>query len=252
MAFYKLVFSPTGGTLKVADSVCEGFGGEWEYIDLCNRRTDFSGFSFGKDDVIVAAVPAFGGRVPGIAAERISTIKGGGAKAVAVAVFGNRAIDDTLAELSDILSTCGFSVCAGIEAPSEHSIIRKYGKGRPDGGDVRILMDFGKDIKNKIGEETFPEISGNRPYKEYGGFPLKPRANTTLCKGCGICAAGCPVGAIPSDDPRKTDVTACITCMRCVAICPAGARSLDSLGLANVNLALAKVCAKRKKNVLYI
>lgn len=252
LAFYKIIFSPTGGTMKAAASVCEGFGGEWENIDLCSRKTDFSKFSFGPEDFVLAAVPSFGGRVPAVAAERLGLLRASGTKAAAIAVFGNRAADDTLLELGDILSGCGFTVCAGIEAVAEHSIIRKYGEGRPDGGDVNILRDFGKQIFEKLGEETAPEFPGNRPFKEFGGLPFKAKVNTTLCKKCGLCAAGCPVGAIPPENPQKTDNSACITCMRCVAICPAGARNLDRLALAGVKVALAKPCAKRKKNVLYI
>ena len=49
----------------------------------------------------VIAVPSYGGRVPQVAVDRISEIKGNGAKAVLLCVYGNRAYEDTLTELED-------------------------------------------------------------------------------------------------------------------------------------------------------
>ena len=42
-------------------------------------------------------------------------VKADGAKAILVAVFGNRMIDDTLLELQDVLEASGFVCIAGME-----------------------------------------------------------------------------------------------------------------------------------------
>ena len=78
------------------------------------------------EDFCVIALPVFGGRVPATAVERLQHIRGNGAKAVAVAVYGNRAIDDALVEMEDLLENRGFSVIAGVEAVAEHSIARQF------------------------------------------------------------------------------------------------------------------------------
>jgi hypothetical protein len=54
-----------------------------------------------------------------------------------VAVFGNRAIDDTLLELQDVLVASGFVCIAGMETVAEHSLMHQFGTGRPDQQDKK-------------------------------------------------------------------------------------------------------------------
>ena len=91
MSIYSILFSPTGGTKKVAVCLAEGFGLEVREIDLTNPAANFSSFSFTADDICVVAVPSFGGRVPVPAISRLANMSGNGAKAVLAAVYGNRA-----------------------------------------------------------------------------------------------------------------------------------------------------------------
>ena len=56
---------------------------------------------FDADDVCVIGVPSYGGRVPGIALERMNKFKGNHAKAILVVSYRNRAFEDTLKELAD-------------------------------------------------------------------------------------------------------------------------------------------------------
>ena len=103
----QITFSPTGGTKRIADILTEQLGECPATIDLANSNTDFSGCSVPSDNIAVIAVPSYGGRVPQTAAARLSAIKGNHAKAVIVCVYGNRAYEDTLAELQDIAEGCG-------------------------------------------------------------------------------------------------------------------------------------------------
>ena len=91
MRIYQILFSPTGGTKKVAAPFAEVFGREVSTIDLTDASMDFSQISLAKEDICVVAVPSFGGQVPAIAAERLERIRANGAMAILVVVYGNRA-----------------------------------------------------------------------------------------------------------------------------------------------------------------
>lgn len=97
----QIVFSPTGGTKRVADIVSGKLADDIRFIDLTDAKAAFSQTAFQTGDTAVIAVPSFGGRVPAVAVERLRGIKGSGAKAVIVCVYGNRAYEDTLVELQD-------------------------------------------------------------------------------------------------------------------------------------------------------
>lgn len=126
MRVVQIVFSPTGGTQKVADAFTSGLGASVEKIDLSDPKADFAAVSLAKEDIAVIAVPSFGGRVPALATERLEKIHGNKARCVTVCVYGNRAYEDTLIELSDTVKKSGFQVIAGIAAIAEHSIMHQY------------------------------------------------------------------------------------------------------------------------------
>lgn len=248
MQIYKIVFSPTGGTKKVADILCEELGSEMETIDLSLQN--FSGSCLKEDGMAVIAMPSFGGRAPRTAIDRLKMIKANGCKAVVAAVYGNREQEDTLIEMKDAAEECGFQVIAGIAAIAEHSIAHQYAAGRPDSADAEQLKKFVRQIKEKNSDAAALKIPGNHPYKE-AGAGMVPKTSSA-CKTCGICAARCPVGAIDKNDPKKTDKQVCINCMRCVAVCPEGAKKVSALMTKIVGKALKKACSERKENQLFL
>ena len=252
MDLYSVVFSPTGGTEKAVLALAEGLGQVKGRVDLCDPKGG-EGVSFGPGDLCLVGVPSYGGRVPATAAERLLRLRGNGAAAVAVAVYGNRAFEDTLVELRDLLARAGFRCAAGVAAVAEHSIARTIAQGRPDGEDCRILASFGRAIGEKLasGASGEPELPGDRPYKEWGGSGLKPSAGES-CVRCGRCAAACPVGAIPREDPSATDPEKCISCMRCIAVCPHGARSLPAEKVEATAQRLAKASPAPKAPELFL
>jgi len=261
MSTYSIVFSPTGGTKKVADLFANVFAGEYVEIDLTDAGKDFGEYQFAEDDVCIVSVPSFGGRVPVKAAERLSLLGGNGAKAVLIAVYGNREFEDTLVEMQDLMEAAGFVPVAAVAALAEHSIVRSFAAGRPDDNDAKVLAEFAVQVKEKL--ENICENAGNlanseklaipgdRPYKTVGVFPSKPQL-TDACVKCGICVKACPVQAIPEDLSVSMDEETCISCMRCEAVCPFHARKVAQPVLDFLNEKLSIGAKGYKENQLFL
>lgn len=255
MKIQQIVFSPTGGTKAVSDIISNEWKMPVEEIDLTDAETDYSSFKIEKDNIAMISVPSYAGRVPALAAQRISRLNGNQAKCVIVCVYGNRAYEDTLVELQDVAEKAGFRVIAAIAAIAEHSIMHQYATGRPDTEDKEELRRFAREILEKAGRDA-PEdqalhLPGNRPYKKAGAASLVPKAGKQ-CVACGICAKSCPAQAINKENPKDTDSKKCISCMRCVAKCPRAARKVNEAMVSAVALAIRKACSVRKANELYI
>lgn len=253
MSVFEMVFSPTGGTEKVSGLVAGALDGNTVTVDLTDSGLYFSAVSMAKDDVAVISVPSYAGRVPAVVVDRLGMVRGNGARAVLVCVYGNRAFEDTLVELEDVAKRAGFRVIAAVSAIAEHSVARQFAVGRPDAQDVVQLSELAQRIRQKLldGDISEPSIPGNRPYKQAGGHSMVPQA-TERCVSCGAFAALCPVRAIDKDDPRQVDGEACISCMRCISVCPQNARKLDPNKLAAVTKMLSKACVERKECELFI
>ena len=253
MTKYKIMFSPTGGTKKVLDIMTDYWNDDVVEIDLCDPNFDFSSVKPGPEDSVMIAVPSFGGRAPECAMERLSQIQADKTPTVLITVYGNRAYEDTLLELKTTAEKAGFMPLAAVAAVAQHSIVPKFGEGRPDAEDRKELLDFCEKIQAAriIGIPHFLKVPGTYPYKEFKGLSFHPAAGKE-CTKCGLCARSCPVVAIPEDDPSQTDRKACITCMRCVSICPVQARGLSRLEKFVAETGLKKACSGRKPNELFL
>lgn len=248
---YKIVFSATGRTQTVADIICSVFE-DVKSADL--SQVVFDNMALSENDLCVVAVPVYGGRVPAPAAANMAKISANGAKAVLVAVYGNRAYDDCMAELKALCVKSDFVPVAACAIVAQHSIFPQVAADRPDGNDKKELMEFGAKIKEMWTNSSLPAdvaVPGNVSDKEPKAIPLHPKA-TTSCVKCGLCAAKCPVQAIPVDNPQQTDKNECITCMRCVEICPENSR-VFAPGIAPVAGAiLRKAWGKHLENEFFI
>lgn len=254
MQLYQMIFSPTGGTETVANQFVQAFEPPIQTIDLTDSSADFSQVALTENDICVIAVPSFGGRVPAVAASRLEKMKANGAKAILIAVYGNRDYDDTLLELKTILTHSGFRCIAAIAAIAEHSVIPQFAQGRPDAKDLAELSQYAETIRQRIAENEIPKdlrLPGNPNYRETKRLPIKPITSKN-CTHCGLCAKKCPVQAIPADDPMQTDGKTCISCMRCIRICPVHARKMNKCLIAIGAHAMKKACSGRKQNELFL
>lgn len=252
MKIYALYFSPTGGTKKVLDILISAWNCKKEYIDLSDRDNSVFDITFESQDICVVAVPSFSGRVPQFIIPKLQKLQGKGIKAMLITAYGNRAFDDTLLELKDTMESCGFICSCTVAAVTRHSVMPKYGKGRPDLTDIEELKEFSVKCKRKIEESCDTVIvPGNRPYRKYVSIPIIPKA-TKQCTNCGICYRRCPVYAIDSGNYHRCDSKKCISCLQCVTVCPRNARQVNPVILKLAEIKMKKLCRERKMNELYV
>lgn len=66
MKCYQILFSPTGGTERVATAITQNWP-EVQTIDLSSTSTDFASFFIESDSLVLVAMPSFGGVAPQLA-----------------------------------------------------------------------------------------------------------------------------------------------------------------------------------------
>ncbi len=209
--------------------------------------------TFKNNELVIFGAPVFGGRLPAPMAETLSCMHGDHTPAIIVVTYGNRAYEDALVELQDLISRQGFVPMAAAAFVAEHSIVHDVASGRPDDLDRKEIIEFTKAAAAKIANVQTGntvlgiEVKGHRPYKTFNGVPLKPKASKA-CNHCGLCVKRCPVGAIDKENPRKTEVSKCISCMACIRVCPQKIRGLNPIKLAFVRKKMIKNCSQRQSN----
>ncbi len=252
---YLIYFSPTANTKKILSKIAEGTGIEnIQEIDFTlPQNRDGSNLNIDKDALVIFGAPVYMGRLQSTAAAYLKQFKGNGQPAVCIVLYGNRAFEDALIELTDIVSENGFLPIAGAAFIGEHSFTDdkvKIAAGRPDSSDNEAAIELGEKIVAKINanDTTSAKVPGNRPYKNSKTMPKMTPVKKSTCTNCGICKANCPVGAI--DDNSVGDKSKCIVCFACIKNCPYGAREMRNPLLLLARKSLVK--NPRKEPELYI
>lgn len=248
-------FSPTHTTKTVIQNIGKGTGLETYDYDLTFSCDNPKDYNFGKEDLVIIGIPVYGGRTPVITREMLNKIKGKGALAVPVVVYGNRAYEDCLLELKNILKNNGFDTIAAGAFLGEHSYTRKVATGRPDKEDIEKAVEFGKLIREKLENGTYShdiQVKGSFPYKaDMPKVVLAPTPNEN-CVDCGSCASVCPTGAINIDNHRDINPEKCIKCFACVRACRFEGRGFAGNPLADKIAFLENKCADKKEIEIFI
>ena len=154
-AVHAVWFSGTGTTEKtvtrIARRLAEALGAQYNPYSYTLPEARQRELTIPAGDLAVVGCPTYAGRVPNLLMPYLrDMVRGSGALAVPVVLFGNRNYDDALMELSQLLTAGGFTCVAGAAFVGEHSFSRTLGAGRPNDADAAEMDDFAGRIAAKL------------------------------------------------------------------------------------------------------
>ena len=268
---WMLSFSPTGNTERIARRIGEIVSQELDAplteIDFTTPAARAKEYHFTDTDLLIAAFPTYAGKLPNkILPDLKARLHGDHTLSVSIVTFGNRAFDNSLAELAAVLTGNGFRVSAAAAFVSRHAFTDAVGTGRPDTDDWREIEAFAKAAAEKIqrgisGDPAPLSLPGDAaaPYyipKGTDGQPVnflkaKPKTDPSRCCNCGVCARRCPMGAI---DPQNVfDVPGiCIKCQSCVRRCTRKAKFFDDPAFLSHVAMLEQNYKDQKENQTFV
>lgn len=260
----KLVyFSPTGTTKAAVQGIARGLGFKnMSIVDATSPETRERDLEVADSELLIVGGPVYMGRLPKVFSDWLKGMKGGSFPAVSVVVYGNRAYENSLLELADIVADKGGVTVACGAFVGEHSFStteKPTAHGRPDSEDMSQAEEFGRKLRRKLDSladiKAVPEftVPGERPY---GGktqlWDVDFIAVNENCGQCGTCVDLCPVGAIDPQDCTSTDIVKCITCCACIKGCPQNARSIKPGQIMDASAKLNANCSKRQAPEYYL
>ena len=208
---WTLCFSATGNTDRVVTllgkELAVAMDVPLEQIAFTRPADREQVYTFTDVDLVVVGSPTYAGKLPNkILPDFREKLRGNGALAVASVTFGNRAYDNSLAELCAVLEGDGFHTVAAGAFVGRHAFTDELAYGRPGWSDEFEMKNFAKRVSDKVKTltETLAslQVPGDpeAPYyipKGIDGQPAKflkakPRTNLRKCNNCGACGfAGC-------------------------------------------------------------
>ncbi len=257
-----IYFSPTRTTKRVLQQLVQGFSDvEVVHVDITYPGNNFL-LDIPANELTIFGVPVYGGRVAQVAVERLKTIQTSGSPAIITVVYGNRAFEDALLELKDLVAANGFKPVAACTFIGEHSFSEQgtlIAPGRPDTEDIKTAQQYGMTIQNHLQQINTTEeiididLPGHVPYKKgVGSIPFAPEINSSICTLCGECIPICPTGAITLTDSVTIDVDRCIFCCSCKKSCPEAAITIEAAPIREKMKFLSHKSMSRKEPQLFL
>ena len=181
---WAVYFSGTGTTERtvthIAGELARLLAAPCRSLDFTRPQVRQQELNFCQSDLVVLGTPVYAGRVPNVLLPFLrEKVRGGGALAVPVVLFGNRNYDDALMELRDILQQDGFRCVAAGAFVGEHSFSRTLGRAARTMGTWRdnplLPGKSAKNWRDKPGQKWPPSGSGaKRP-----SAPITPPGTAT-------------------------------------------------------------------------
>jgi ferredoxin/flavodoxin len=248
-----IYFSPTGGTNRVVTEIAKGISStEIKVVDITHN-----GISKSITGTAIIGSPVYEGRLPEVFKDRLSLIDLTDTNCILVVVYGNRAYENSLKELKELVESKGATVLGAGAFIGEHSLSSKdkpIAKARPDKEDLSIAFDFGKRIQViNITKLKGIEVPGQYPLPESKPKPdVIIKTDEDKCIKCDKCINVCPVSAISNNNPLITNGTLCLRCCACIKICPADARELHDPISLTISKRVFENCQERKEPEIFI
>lgn len=219
----KVYFSPSGTTEKIVNEVAKNFNMNRENYDLLS----FDSEKNFNNELVIFGIPVFDGRIPKLACERLSKMKGNNTKAIVILNYGNMDYGDALLELTELLKENNFQIVGVATTVSQNSLFNQIGHNRPDERDLEKINEFSQKIVEKLKNNKENEIfvSGYKPYSSYKTPKFSVSCDKNFCVECLDCVYTCPEEAIMENTPTMTNLDDCTRCSTCINVCSEGARS---------------------------
>ena len=167
-------FSGTGTTEKtvrrIARRLADKLGSRYAEYSYTLPQSRQHSLTIPAGDLAVVGCPTYAGRVPNLLMPYLrDMVRGAGALAIPVVLFGNRNYDDSLMELDKLLTADGFTCVAGAAFVGEHSFSRTLGAGRPNVQDEAEMDAFADRVAAKLaaGDTTPAAVGGCDPIRPY-------------------------------------------------------------------------------------
>lgn len=266
---WSMYFSGTGTTEKTVKKIAQSIGNKLNLevcnIDFTSKKAREKKYEFSSEDLVILGTPVIAGRVPNVLLNFLETLKGNGALAVPIVMFGNRNYDDALIELRDISIKDNFTPIGAGAFVGEHSFSTELGKGRPDEEDFKVMEFFSDKIIDNLKNNRYFEknlwVKGETPYRWYyqprdsKGNPIdirkvKPKTDMELCNNCGLCAKLCPMESIKKECVSTVEGI-CIKCCACIKKCPQGAKYFDDENFIYHKEELEEEFKRRAQNEIF-